>query len=129
MPPEGKPETHETNENMEELFAREIRKALSPTWAKSTQELLPGYLSNKPRGTYTSDELAQYKIAFGILGAMVKSGEVEVTFEEETAPDVADALHDVSVTAVPRFKLVTHGGKKSETPQMLWQGGLVLDNE
>ncbi len=122
-------EPNESSESIEQIFAREIHKALSPTWAKSTQELLPGYLPNKPRGTYTSGELEQYKIAFGILGEFVRRGEAEVLFEEDESPDVVDALQDVSVTATPRFKLVTHGGKKSENPQVSWRGGLAIDEQ
>lgn len=60
---EHQPDQGESHENVAQLFEREIRKSLSPMWAKSTQELLPGYLPNKPRGEYTKDELALYKSA------------------------------------------------------------------
>lgn len=123
---EGKPDQEESHEDTAQLFEREIRQSLSPVWAKSTQELLPGYLPNKPRGEYSKDDLARYKIAYGLLGEMVKSGEVEVLFTEEAATPIPDSPLEDETVALPRFKLVTHGGKKSASPTPAMAGGLVV---
>jgi hypothetical protein len=127
MKHEGQPDARESEESLEQLYEQEIRKALSPTWAKSTQELLPGYLPNKPTGEYSKDELAQYRIAYAILGEMTERGLVEVLFEEEPlAPTPGRVIEDETI-AIPRFKLVTSGGKRSQDPGVAWNGGLVLD--
>lgn len=127
MKHEGQPEPQESEENLEQLYEQEIRKALSPTWAKSTQELLPGYLPNKPTGEYSKEELEQYRIAYAILGEMTERGEVEVIFEEESlAPTPGRVIEDETI-AIPRFKLVTSGGKRSQNHSIAWNGGLVLD--
>lgn len=118
----------ESQESIIELFEREIHQALSPTWAKSTQELLPGYLPNKPRGEYTQEELVLYQSAYGLLGEMVKRGEVEVTFDKEVQALIPDNPLESETIATPRFKLVTHSGKKSPKHEVLWQGGLVADS-
>lgn len=127
MKHEGQPEGNESQESTEQLFEREIRKALSPTWAKSTQELLPGYLANKSLGEYTEEELDQYRIAYAILGKMTQNGELEVLFDEESLATNPDSPVENETIATPRFKLVTNGGKKSENPRVSWSGGLVLD--
>lgn len=127
MKHEGQSEGNESRENIEQLFEWEIRKALSPTWAKSTQELLPGYLPNKSPGEYTQEELDQYRIAYAILGKMTQDGELEVLFEEESLPTNPDSSVENETIAIPRFKLVTNKGKKSENPDVSWNGGLVVD--
>lgn len=127
MKHEGHPEENESRENLEQLYEQEIRKALSPTWAKSTQELLPGYLPNKSPGEYSHEELDQYRIAYAILGKMTQDGELEVSFEEESVEPAPDSPVENETIAIPRFKLVTNGGKKSENHNISWQGGLVLD--
>ncbi len=127
---EGQLEEHESPEskkNLEQLYAQEIKKALSPTWAKSTQELLPGYLPNKSPGEYTPDELERYRIAYAIVGKMVNEGEVEVLFEEESLTPNPDLPVENETIAIPRFKLVTHGGKKSENPAVALGRGLALE--
>lgn len=128
MKHEGQPQesgSPESRENLEQLFAQEIHRALSPTWAKSTQELLPGYLPNKSPGEYTPDELDQYRIAYAIVGKMVQEGKVEVVFQEESLPSNPDSPVENETMAVPRFKLVTQGGKKSENPAISLGRGLV----
>ncbi len=124
---EGQFNQTESQENTAEIFDREIRRSLSPVWAKSTQELLPGYLPDKPRGEYAEDELARYKIAFTLLGEMAKRGEVEVSFEEEVLPSMENSPMNHETIAIPRFKLVTSGGKKSMSPSASFNGELVAD--
>lgn len=128
MNTEGQFNQAESPEDTEAIFDQEIRRSLSPVWAKSTQELLPGYLPNKSRGEYSKDELARYKIAYGLLGEMVKGGEVEVLFEAEAAEPKPDSPVEGEAIAVPRFKLVTQGGKKSRSPSAPLPGGLVTDS-
>lgn len=124
---EGQPNQDESREDIAVLFEQEIRQALSPVWAKSTQELLPGYLPNKPRGEYSKEDLARYKIAYGLLGDMVKAGEVEVLFMEEAATPIPDSPLEDEIIAIPRFKLVTSGGKKSTSTAPAIQAGLVAN--
>ncbi len=127
MSNEGETHHKESQEDLRSLYEREISRALSPVWAKSTQELLPGHLPNKARGEYTEEELAQYQIAYGILGERVKSGEVEVIFESEEATPIQNSPLEGETIAIPRFKLVTLGGKPSETKEVLAEGKLAFD--
>ncbi len=127
MKSEGQPPAQEGNEGVEQLFTREIKQALSPTWAKTTQELLPGYLPDRPTSELSKEELALYRTAFQIVGKMVEDDEVEVLFGESgTATRKSPALGDESL-ARPRFKLKTHGGKRSRNPSGAWQGSVVPD--
>ena len=112
-------------EEVGELFGREIRKALSSTWPKSTQELLPGYLPNKLNTEYDQRELALYQCAYNILGDMVKEVTVEVVFDEEQLVSDPDLHIEHETRAVPRFKLVTNGGKKSRDEQVAWFGRIA----
>jgi hypothetical protein len=49
---------------------------------------------------------------------MVQEGEVEVLFEEESLTPNPDSPVENETIAVPRFKLVTQDGKKSEKPNV-----------
>ncbi|OGZ11496.1 MAG: hypothetical protein A3C93_01100 [Candidatus Lloydbacteria bacterium RIFCSPHIGHO2_02_FULL_54_17] len=127
MKSEGQPVPEEGEECVEQLFVREIKKALSPTWAKTTQELLPGYLPDRPTPELSKEELALYRTAFQIVGKMVEDDEVEVLFGEGDAvtrrsPSISD-----ETLARPRFKLKTHGGKRSRNVSGAWQGSAVSD--
>lgn len=112
---------------MEQLFEREIRKALSPFWAKTVQELLPGYLPDKLTGELTEKELAHYRSAYKILGEMVKNNEIEVVFRDEPVPLPAHPLVENETRARPQFKLKSNGGKKSRSEDRAWQGNLAAE--
>ena len=118
-----------STEQREAEINRMILEALSPVWAKSVQELLPGYLSDKPTSEYTKEELSLFHLAYGLLGEMVKNGKVEVIFEDTTT-SAEKTVMDTESTAKPKFKLVSSGGKKSQDAQpfigtdVAWEGGM-----
>ncbi len=113
-------------ENLEIVFEREIKKALSPVWAKSIQELLPGYLPNKQTGEYTRNDLDMYKKAFTIVGSMVKSGVAEAVFEETDNTSSNSNLEYEHITQ-QKFKLASHTGKKSLHEHFTFGGEMVLE--
>lgn len=124
---EGGPSGAESAEGVEALFTRELKKALSTTWPKTTQELLPGFLPDKPTNELTKEELEQYRSAFKILGEMVERDEVEVLFGEgDRTSRKTPALADERL-ARPRFKWKTHGGKRSKHEVGEWEGSLATD--
>jgi hypothetical protein len=127
MKGERQPSENESEEGVEQLFEREIRQALSPAWAKTTQELLPGFLPNKSTGELTQEELAHYRSAYKILGEMVKNDEVEVVFRDEKVPPSTNPLIENETHARPQFKLKTHGGKRSRNEGFSFQGDLATD--
>lgn len=110
---------------------RMLLQALSPVWAKSVQELIPGYLPDKATSEYSKEELSLFRLAYGLLGNMVKDGSVEVVFED-TSKHEEKTVMDTESTAKPKFKLVTSGGKKMENSQsslrtdVAWEGGVSL---
>lgn len=118
-----------STEQREAEINRMILEALSPVWAKSVQELLPGYLSDKPTSEYTKEELSLFHLAYGLLGEMVKNGKVEVIFEDTTT-SAEKTVMDTESTAQAKFKLVTSGGKKENDSQQFfradvaWEGGV-----
>ncbi len=106
-----------------------LLQALSPVWAKSVQELLPGYLPDKATSEYSKEELSLFRFAYGLLGDMVKNGSVEVIFEDTTQRN-EKTIMDTESTARLKFKLVTSGGKKEKDSQQFfgtdvaWEGGI-----
>lgn len=100
-------------EHTEAEINRMLLQALSPVWAKSVQELLPGYLPDKATSEYSKEELSLFRLAYGLLGEMVKNGTVEVVFEDTTQQDKKTVM-DTESTTKPKFKLVSSGGRKSE---------------
>ena len=108
---------------------RMLLQALSPVWAKSVQELLPGYLPDKATSEYTKEELSLFRFAYGLLGEMVKNGKVEMIFEDTTT-SAEKTVMDTESTAQAKFKLVTSGGKKENDSQQFfradvaWEGGV-----
>src|SRR3989338_5574565 len=120
-------ETPPSLENGPQLFEREIRRALSATWPKSVQELLPGYLPNRPIAELSKAELASYRSAYELLGEFVKKDEVEVVFVEESSTTPTDLLIENEYRARPKFKLKTDGGKREHNEGFFWQGNAVAD--
>lgn len=124
---ERQPGQGESQEEGQQLFEREIKKALSPAFAKTIQELLPGYLPDKPQGEYDTEETARYRKAYKIVGEMVKRGEVTTIHQEGGEEErTADGVY-MSGVARPKFKLNVSGGKKSRNEETVWQGGLATD--
>lgn len=115
-------------EHSETEINRMLLQALSPVWAKSVQELIPGYLPDKATSEYSKEELSLFRLAYRLLGEMVKNGKVEVIFED-TTPQNEKTVMDTESTTKPKFKLVTSGGKKSADTQQFfgtdvaWEGG------
>ena len=99
-------------ENIERLFDKEIRQALSPVFAKSTQELLPHYLPDLPISELSPEELDLYNRAYAIVGEMVKRGDVDVVFEHDNNATEADTLVLHAEVTRPKFKWSSQGGKK-----------------
>jgi hypothetical protein len=120
-------ETPPSLENEPQLLEREIRQALSATWPKSVQELLPGYLPDRPIAELSKAELASYRSAYALLGELVKKDEVEVVFVEESATTPADLSIENEYKARPKFKLKTNGGKREHNEGFFWQGNAVAD--
>jgi len=114
-------------EHTEQLFRRELRSALSEAWPKTTQELLPGYLPDKPTSELSREELASYQSAYRILGEMVKNDEAEVVFEEDCVTSPSNPVLAHETTARPKFKLKSHGGKKSRNKGVAWRGDFATD--
>lgn len=118
-----------STEQREAEINRMILQALSPVWAKSVQELLPGYLPDKATSEYTKEELSLFRFAYGLLGEMVKNGKVEMIFEDTTT-SAEKTVMDTESTAKPKFKLVSSGGKKENDSQQFfradvaWEGGV-----
>lgn len=126
---EGRPSRNETEGSIEQLFEREIKKALSPTWPKTVQELLPGYLPEKTSSELNYEERAQYKIAYGVLKEMIENNEIESIVEETEIARPLDPSAASGAVSRPKFKLKSYGGKKSRNEGLAWQGNPVADLE
>ncbi len=133
-----KNERMQSEQNISPEYTKEdinsmLLQALSPVWAKSVQELIPGYLPDKATNEYSKEELSLFRFAYKLLGEMVKDGKVEVIFEDTSAP-TQNSVMDTESTAKPKFKLVNSGGTKARDEQQFlgtnisWEGALRKDN-
>ncbi len=103
----------ESFDEVEEVFKREIEMALSTTFAKTLQELLPGYLPLRNPMEFSSEEIKLYRLAYNIIAEMIEEEVVDVVFVT-----VKDTIDDVGVGEMAerqserRYKLSPDGGKK-----------------
>ena len=107
-------DSFESGESMKQVFAREIQAALSPTFAKTLQELLPGYLPLRSPMEFSYDEIKRYKLAYSIIAEMIEQEAVEVEFV--TVKDTVDEVREGEMAerkSERRYKLQSGGGKKS----------------
>lgn len=109
----------------EALFLKEIRQSLSPTWPKSIQELLPGYLPDLPFSELSPDEQASYQCAYHLLGTLVREEVADVTFAHEQSLDTESGHEEV---ARPRFTLHVDQGKSNRQQEgFIGEAELVME--
>lgn len=121
-------EKNNSNENNTEItevvLENEISRSLSLVFAKSVQELLPGYLPNKLPDEYTDRELKLYQKAYAIVSELVQLGKVEVSFRDITKETI-DSISENERIRRPVFKLIS-GGKKERGMDGVFDGKLVV---
>ena len=102
-----------SEESMKEVFEREIHAALSPVFAKTLQELLPGYLPLRQPLEFSTNDILLYKLAYSIITELIEQKAVEVIFV--TVKDTVDDVGEGEMAerkSERRYRLSSGGGKK-----------------